>query len=113
ETVPAPSATPTAPSDTVPPDPFAALDPADRPIAEKIRDLLAAKGDKIFASKKVRAAVETFYQNRSLAPLWLEKGVESDRGKAAIARIRAADSDGLDLNDYKIPDFAAAGPDAL
>jgi murein L,D-transpeptidase YcbB/YkuD len=114
ETVPAPAAaTPAAASETVAPDPFAALDPADRPIAEKIRDLLAAKGDKIFASKKVRAAVETFYQNRSLAPLWLEKGVESDRAKAAIARIRAADSDGLDLNDYKIPDFAAASPDAL
>ncbi len=45
--------------------------------------------------------------------MWLEKGVESDRAKAVVARIRAADTDGLDLNDYKIPDFAAAGPDAL
>jgi L,D-transpeptidase YcbB len=100
-------------SETTAPDPFASLDPADRPIAEKIRDLLAAKTDKIFANKKEHAAVEMFYQNRNLAPLWLEKGVESDRAKAAIARIRAADTDGLDLSDYKIPDFAAAGPDAL
>ena len=46
------------------PDPLAALDPADRPIAEKVRDLLAAKVDKIFANKKERAAVEAFYQNR-------------------------------------------------
>src|SRR5262245_29859892 len=38
-------------------DPMAALDPADRPIAERIRDLLAAKSDKIFASRKERAAV--------------------------------------------------------
>jgi murein L,D-transpeptidase YcbB/YkuD len=105
---------PAAASETVAPDPFAALDPADRPIAEKIRDLLAAKTDKIFANKKEHAAVETFYQNRNQAPLWLEKGVESDRAKAAVARIRAADSDGLDLSDYKIPDFAAGpGPDAL
>jgi murein L,D-transpeptidase YcbB/YkuD len=113
---PAPAAaapTPTAASETVAPDPFAALDPADRPIAEKIRDLLAAKTDKTFASKKEHAAVEAFYQKRNQAPLWLEKGVESDRAKAAIARIRAADSDGLDLNDYKFPDFAASGPDAL
>jgi murein L,D-transpeptidase YcbB/YkuD len=103
---------PAAASETVAPDPFAALDPADRPIAEKIRDLLAAKTDKIFASKKEHAAVEAFYQKRNQAPLWLEKGVESDRAKAAIARIRAADSDGLDLNDYKFPDFAASSPDA-
>jgi len=106
-------AAPAAASETAAPDPFASLDPADRPIAEKIRDLLAAKTDKIFATKKEHAAVEAFYQNRKLAPLWLEKGLESDRAKAAIARIRAADADGLDLSDYKIPDFAAAGADAL
>jgi murein L,D-transpeptidase YcbB/YkuD len=107
------AATPAAASETVAPDPFASLDPADRPIAEKIRDLLAAKTDKTFASKKEHAAVETFYQNRNMAPLWLDKGVESDRAKAAVARIKQADSDGLDVSDYKIPDFAAAGPDAL
>jgi L,D-transpeptidase YcbB len=106
-------ATPVAVSEPVAPDPLASLDPADRPIAEKIRDLLAAKTDKIFANKKEHAAVELFYQNRNLAPLWLEKGVESARAKAAIARLRAADSDGLDAIDYKIPDLAAAGPDAL
>jgi murein L,D-transpeptidase YcbB/YkuD len=124
ETVPAPAATaapaatpaaaPAAASETVAPDPFASLDPADRPIAEKIRDLLAAKTDKIFGSKKEHAAVEAFYQKRNQAPLWLEKGVMDDRAKAAIARIRAADSDGLDASDYKFPDFAAAsGADAL
>jgi L,D-transpeptidase YcbB len=107
------AATPAAAGETVAPDPFASLDPADRPIAEKIRDLLAAKTDKIFASKKEHAAVEMFYQNRNMAPLWLDKGVESDRAKAAIARIKQADSDGLDVSDYKIPDFTAAGPDAL
>ena len=58
-----------------PPDPMTSLDPADRAVAEKIRDLLAAKTDKIFASKKERATVEAFYQNRNLAPLWLDKGV--------------------------------------
>ncbi len=105
---------PAAATETVAPDPFASLDPADRPIAEKIRDLLAAKTDRIFASKKERAAVEAFYQKRNQAPLWLEKGVMDDRAKAAMARMRAADSDGLDASDYKFPDFAAAaGADAL
>ena len=39
-------------------DPLASLDPADRAVAEKIRDLLAAKPDAIFASKSERKAVE-------------------------------------------------------
>src|SRR5262249_27284898 len=56
-----------------PVDPLASLDPADRVIAEKIRDLLAATSDKIFASKKERAAAEAFYQNRNFLPLWLDK----------------------------------------
>ncbi len=46
----------------------------------------------IFASKKERAAVEAFYQNRNLAPLWFDKGVVNARAKAVIARIKQADS---------------------
>jgi L,D-transpeptidase YcbB len=95
------------------PDPMAALDPADRAVAERIRDLLAAKNDKIFAGKKERAAVEAFYQNRNLAPLWLEKGVVNARAKAVIARLKGADADGLEARDYRIPDLTGASPDAL
>src|SRR5262249_37401282 len=83
----------------------------DRPIAEKIRDLLAAKNDKLFAGKKERGAIEAFYQSRNLAPLWLDKGIENARAKAVIARIKGADADGLDLNDYKTPNFAGMSPD--
>ena len=83
---------------------MAALDPADRAVAERIRDLLAAKNDKIFTGKKERAAVEAFYQNRNLAPLWLDKGVVNARAKAVIARLKGADADGLEARDYRIPD---------
>src|SRR5262245_58018278 len=76
----------------VPADPLASLDPADRVIAEKIRDLLAATSDRIFASKKERAAAEAFYQNRNFLPLWLDKGVENARATAAIARLKHADA---------------------
>jgi L,D-transpeptidase YcbB len=100
--------TPAAPA-----DPMASLDPADRAVAEKIRDLLAAKTDRIFASKKERAAAEAFYQNRNLAPLWLDKGVENARAKAVIARLKGADADGLEAKDYRIPDLAGTNPDAL
>ena len=104
--VAAPANPTVATEQTAPPDPMAALDPADRAVAEKIRDLLAAKTDKIFASKKERAAVEAFYQKRNLAPLWLDKGVENARAKAVIARLKAADADGLETSEYKIPTFA-------
>ena len=94
-------------------DPLASLDSADRAVAEKIRDLLAAKSDAIFPSKSERMAVESFYQNRTLAPLWLERGVANARATAVIARLKDADADGLDVSDYRTPNFAGLGPDAL
>ena len=96
-----------------PVDPLASLDPADRVIAEKIRDLLAATSDKIFASKKERAAAEAFYQNRNFLPLWLDKGIENARATSAVARLKHADADGLAVSDYKTPNFAGLGSDAL
>jgi murein L,D-transpeptidase YcbB/YkuD len=96
-----------------PADPLASLDPADRAVAEKIRDLLATKGDKLFAGKKERAAVEAFYQQRNLAPLWLDKGIENARAEAVIARMKGADADGLESSEYKAPNFAGLAPEAL
>jgi murein L,D-transpeptidase YcbB/YkuD len=94
-------------------DPMASLDPADRPVAEKIRDFFAGTSDRIFANKKERAAAEAFYQSRSYAPLWLDKGVASARATSAIARLKNADADGLEVGDYKTPNFAGLGSDAL
>lgn len=94
-------------------DPLASLDPADRAVAERVRDLLAMKPNRIFTDEKVQAAVEAFYQKRNLAPLWLDKGVENARSKAVIARLKNADADGLDHADYKTPAFAELLPDAL
>jgi murein L,D-transpeptidase YcbB/YkuD len=94
-------------------DPLASLDAADRAVAEKIRDLLATKADRFFAGGKERAAAVAFYQNRNLAPLWLEKGVANARAEAVIARLKAADTDGLEPSDYRTPDFAGPASDAL
>jgi murein L,D-transpeptidase YcbB/YkuD len=95
------------------PDPLASLDPADRAIAEKIRDLMATKLDRFFVSKKERAAALAFYQDRNLAPLWLDKGVENRRATSVIARIKNAYADGLEPSDYKAPNFRGLEPDAL
>ena len=85
------------------------LDPADRPIAERIRDLLAAKPNRLFTNEKEHAAVEAFYQQRNLAPLWLDKGMENARAKAAIARLRNADADGLDHQRLQAAGLCGAG----
>ena len=104
---------PTATEQTAERDPLAALNPTDRALAEKIRDLLATKADRFFASKKERTAVVEFYQNRNLTPLWLENGVQNARAEAVIAKLKTADSDGLDPGEYRPPNFAGLAPDAL
>jgi L,D-transpeptidase YcbB len=89
------------------------FEPADRAIAERIRDLLATKPNRIFASESEHLAVEAFYQKRNLAPLWLDEGVENARAKAVIARLKNVDADGLDPDDYKTPTFGGLASDAL
>ena len=87
---------------------------ADQPVAEKIRDLLQARASRIFDRKDERLAAETFYKERGYAPLWIENGNAASRAKAAVVRLKAADTDGLSAADYPVPDFAAAAtPDAL
>jgi murein L,D-transpeptidase YcbB/YkuD len=102
-----------APEEGRAPDPLASLDPADRAVAERIRDLLATKPNRIFADEKVHAAIEAFYDKRNHAPLWLDKGVENARSKAVIARLKNADADGLDHDDYKTLPFNGLSPDGL
>src|SRR5262249_60264888 len=94
------------------PDPLASLDSADRPIAERIRDLFAARSDRIFVTGKERMAAQAFYQKRNLAPLWLDKGHATARAQSVMARLQRADADGLEARDYRIPAFSG-GPDAL
>jgi murein L,D-transpeptidase YcbB/YkuD len=95
------------------PNTLASLDPADRAIAEKIRDLLTTKLERFFASKEERVAAEAFYQNRNLAPLWFDRGAENTRASSVIARMKNAGTDGLDPGDYRIPIFGDLRPDAL
>ena len=103
----------TATEQAAPVDPLANLDPADRAVAEKLRDLIDTKLDKLFANKKEGEAVAAFYQNRNLAPLWLDKGVENARVAAVVARLKRADTEGLDPNEYRQPSFTGLGPDEL
>src|SRR5258706_2209563 len=88
--------------------------PADQPVADKLREMLGAKSLRYFDRKGERAAVEKFYTAREFAPLWTQAGTLTESGKGIIARLKDADSDGLNAADYPVPDFAAATtPDQL
>jgi murein L,D-transpeptidase YcbB/YkuD len=88
--------------------------PADQPVADKLREILGAKSLRYFDRKAERAAVEKFYGAHEFAPLWTQGGTLTQTGKAVIARLKDAASDGLNPSDYPVPDFtAAANPDAL
>src|SRR5437660_3620226 len=69
---PAPAAAPTpaAPPKEIAATPLAPLDP----VAEKLRDLLAGKVDRLLERKTERKPTETFYAARNFAPLWVERG---------------------------------------
>jgi L,D-transpeptidase YcbB len=88
--------------------------PADQPVADKLKDMMAGKSLRYFDRRGERAAVEKFYGSRDYAPLWTQNGGLSESARGAIARLRDAASDGLNPADYPVPDFAAAiSPDAL
>jgi len=87
---------------------------ADQPVADKLREMLGAKSLRYFDRKGERAAVEKFYTVREFAPLWTQAGTLTGNGKGVIARLKDAASEGLNVADYPVPDFAAATtPDQL
>ena len=116
---PEPAAAPVAPATAAapaaePPVKVSTVPPADQPVADKLKDMLAAKSLRYFDRKAERASVEKFYGARDYAPLWTQSGSLTDNGKGVIARLKDAGSDGLNPTDYPVPDFTAAtSPDAL
>jgi L,D-transpeptidase YcbB len=114
---PAPAATAVAPASEPAKEPVKAastVPAADQPVADKLREMLGAKSLRYFDRKGERAAVEKFYTARDFAPLWTQGGVVTSTGKGVVARLKDAESDGMNAADYPVPDFAAAtSPDAL
>src|SRR5262245_21046890 len=112
--IPPAPATATAPPAAEPTKAASNVPPADQPVADKIKDMLAAKSLRYFDRRGERAAVEKFYGARDNAPLWTQSGGLTDNARGAIARLKDAASDGLNPADYPVPDFASATtPDAL
>jgi murein L,D-transpeptidase YcbB/YkuD len=89
------------------------LGAADIPVAEKLRELLTSRTDRILTRKGDRAAVEAFYSERGYAPVWIENGAANARARAAIGRLNAADDDGLEVADYPTPSFKEGDAGAM
>ena len=114
---PPPATTPPATTATAPaaePVKVSTVPAADQPVADKLRDQLAGKALRYFDRKGERQAVEKFYSARDYAPLWTTAGGLTASAKGVIARLKDASSEGLNVGDYPVPDFAAAtSPEAL
>jgi L,D-transpeptidase YcbB len=90
----------------------AAADPA---IADGLRTVLAGRIDQLVERREDRLALSAFYEARDYAPLWIEAGKPSERMRAAVARLNAAEADGLDPGDYLVPnpDTVSGDPEEL
>jgi L,D-transpeptidase YcbB len=113
-TTPAAPAPATATAPAVEPVKVSTVPAADQPVADKLREQLAAKNLRYFDRKGERQAVEKFYSARDYAPVWTSAGSLTATAKGVIARLKDAPSEGLNASDYPLPDFAAAtSPEAL
>ena len=90
---PAPTATaPTTPTEPLPAAIFARLNES-APLLARL-------------ASKERAAIKTFYDARGDKPVWIVDGAWTPAAKALVARLGAADEDGLDPRAYPVPNLA-------
>src|SRR5215218_5117568 len=68
------AATPAAEPAKEPIKAASSVPPADQPVADKLREMLAAKSLRYFDRKAERTAVEKFYTAREFAPVWSQSG---------------------------------------
>jgi len=87
---------------------------ADSTVADRLREAISGKLERIVSRKADREGVESFYKVRDYKPLWVSDGAADARAKAAIAYLGQVETDGLDPGDYPTPNFqSAATADAL
>lgn len=82
---------------------------ADLAVADKLRELMASRLDRVLDRRKDRPGVETFYSARNFAPLWITSGEANERAKAVMVYLSAVEADGLDPTDYPTPNFSTPG----
>jgi murein L,D-transpeptidase YcbB/YkuD len=118
----APIDEPRAPAPTEPPRDDATLTALDKifaatdtQIIDRLRDYASPKQiDRRVANANDRKAIEGYYASHGYAPIWIRDGQLTANAKSVIARLKNAEADALDPDDYPVPDFASMnGSDAL
>jgi murein L,D-transpeptidase YcbB/YkuD len=108
--------TPAASATAVPVKPQRAkpeLAPEDAAVADKLRELVENKLDRLVRRRTDREGIAAFYRDRDFAPLWIAKGTLLPRAKQAIEFLHGVAADGLEPDDYPTPSFANTSPEAL
>ena len=83
---------------------YTMADRAIDPMSASIRAILVNAGDQgDFIEKQNAGALTAFYQKQGYVPSWIADGKLSERALAVIARIKQADTDGLDPAAYALP----------
>ena len=114
---------PAAPENPPPP----AYDPMAGPPLSPVQTALQAAMGRLVARddrrnplgsgdwRAARGAIGAFYAGRFYAPVWVSENGLTDAGRAALAQLRLAPDDGLDLSGFTLPRELGAnlGPDAL
>ena len=80
-----------------------ALGPPDKNIRVALQNL-SAPDSPLKLPPDDRLTIAEFYHARDYMPLWFVAGRVSDRARIAIARLKAADNEGLRPADYAVPD---------
>ncbi len=107
-------ASPAAPEPVVEPPVAATPAPsADQMLAEAMRATLGGPLKGMVDDAKDVEALRAFYAARNNAPVFVRPDGATEKMQAAIARIKAADQDGLNAGDYPMPASDGNSPDKL
>ena len=86
---------------------------ADQMLAEAMRATLGDPLKGLVDHAKDVEALRAFYAARNNAPVFVRPDGATEKMQAAIARIKAADQDGLNAGDYPMPAIDGNSPDKL
>ncbi len=86
---------------------------ADQILAEAMRATLGGPLKGMVDDAKDAEALRAFYAARNNAPVFVRPDGATEKMRAAIARIKAADQDGLNPGDYPMPSSDGNSPDML
>ena len=86
---------------------------ADQILAETMRATLGDPLKGLVDHAKDVEALRAFYAARNNAPVFVRPDGATEKMRAAIARIKAADQDGLNAGDYPMPAIDGNSPDKL